>query len=898
MEEKVTSMLKIIENNGDTFSQRVDMYYRKRPELIEHVEDSYRAYRALAERYDHLSREMQSANRTIAAVFPEQVHYDMDDYDDDQANIPRSTSSDDPGMPSNTFKRNIPKVPTMPKREFRTRSMILAKREREQLNGTPSPVKSPAPPSSGLRQEEAIAEIEKIQKVILALQTEREFVQSIYERSYAKRSKIDKQITDMQAKLSRLQDEFGIVNVIEDNEARTLMAATALKSCQENLVKLQEKQDQSTQEATVESRRIKEMIKTFSHLQGEFHSNVPDLEVATVEEEAESEDTDQLNTELLRQKIKKELETDSNSSLTVMQLAAKIDELVEKVVSIETAVSSQNALMNVLRSEADGFQDHIKTLEDEKEILKENSEDMSNRLKELEEEMQRVKNLDQNVKEKNMSLQSQFTEASCHIDHLSVKLQTVKPDEGVENGGMIKKEVAAPDAEIDGESKENGEKEEKKEEKPDGKKDLSHTDTNLDNLAEQLENDEEEDLPKWRRHFASGLEDREKLLLEDYILVLRNYKDVRKRLGDVEKKNRDGFFELALQIRELKSAISVRDEEIQSLRKLSPHPKNEDENNDINTTKDKYSVHAASPESTIMAPSVQDSSHSNFASPQQPIIESAHEHQIESRRRMRELAALDNKSDTKETANDGIKMRSVETIHVGSAIEEKIRSDIDALLEENLEFWLRFSSSFHQIQKFHTSVQDLKTELAKLSLNRNQDATSKTLISEARPIYKHLRQIHTELTLWLETNAVLKEELHGRYASLCSIQEELTRVTSETSKSEDTELSRYQAAKFQGELLNMKQENKKVAGELEAGVDRVSNLKDEVEKTVLKMDEELGFSEDKPRSFRSRIPLRSFLFGSKLKKHKRQKSASIFSCAFPEFDELGNGNMPLEEPPQ
>lgn len=183
-------------------------------------------------------------------------------------------------------------------------------------------------------------------------------------------------------------------------------------------------------------------------------------------------------------------------------------------------------------------------------------------------------------------------------------------------------------------------------------------------------------------------------------------------------------------------------------------------------------------------------------------------------------------------------------------------------------------------------------------MNRNQDATSKTLISEARPIYKHLRQIHTELTLWLETNAVLKEELHGRYASLCSIQEELTRVTSETSKSEDTELSRYQAAKFQGELLNMKQENKKVAGELEAGVDRVSNLKDEVEKTVLKMDEELGFSEDKPRSFRSRIPLRSFLFGSKLKKHKRQKSASIFSCAFPEFDELGNGNMPLEEPPQ
>lgn len=43
-----------------------------------------------------------------------------------------------------------------------------------------------------------------------------------------------------------------------------------------------------------------------------------------------------------------------------------------------------------------------------------------------------------------------------------------------------------------------------------------------------------------------------------------------------------------------------------------------------------------------------------------------------------------------------------------SDLEKKFRSDLDDLLEENLEFWLRFSTSVHQIQKFQNSIQDLK----------------------------------------------------------------------------------------------------------------------------------------------------------------------------------------------
>ncbi|KAF6143008.1 hypothetical protein GIB67_041076 [Kingdonia uniflora] len=59
MDRSVKRMLKLIEEEGDSFAKKAEMYYRKRPELISHVEDFYRMYRSLAERYDHLTGELR-----------------------------------------------------------------------------------------------------------------------------------------------------------------------------------------------------------------------------------------------------------------------------------------------------------------------------------------------------------------------------------------------------------------------------------------------------------------------------------------------------------------------------------------------------------------------------------------------------------------------------------------------------------------------------------------------------------------------------------------------------------------------------------------------------------------------------------------------------------------------
>lgn len=49
------------------------MYYKKRPELMKLVEEFYRAYRALAERYDQATGALRQAHRTMSEAFPNQM---------------------------------------------------------------------------------------------------------------------------------------------------------------------------------------------------------------------------------------------------------------------------------------------------------------------------------------------------------------------------------------------------------------------------------------------------------------------------------------------------------------------------------------------------------------------------------------------------------------------------------------------------------------------------------------------------------------------------------------------------------------------------------------------------------------------------------------------------------
>lgn len=965
MEEKVQGMLQLIEGDGDSFAKRAEMYYRRRPELILSVEEAYKVFRALADRYDLLSKDFQNANHTIATVFPEQMQFGMSMTDDD----------DIPKIPENFVipEINLDKIPQVPKAPAKDLKSIITKASKQfQVKKMKAQGRQKTVVKSGLTKEEALDEINKLQKEILSLQTVKEFVKSSYENGIAKYWGIESQVMDMHQKISILQDEFNMDTVIEDEEARTLIAEAALKSCQETLAMLEEKQEKTTMEAREEYKRIEaacdrlrslreKYMLEHTHITGDGDGDGDGSHKWSKDVAALLQETKEI--EELPEKLEENLDVSSLACLSVTQLAEKIDLLVNKVITLETAVSSQTVLVNTLRSENDDLNSQIRTLEEGKDNITVDSHNIGTKVKEMEEKLNKVQDLTKNVEIRNNTLETNFARTRTTLDHLSEKLTTVKEDDELEadkanldrasqelttvkadkemegprtNLGDVDRDVEKsvkadgedldhatrklnPDEEVEirtdraserphsvnageehldrasredsqGESDksltgqktkgvESSEDDDERElnkvrrfesnvheqEQQVVEKVIRKTSTflNRKTVEEVLEDESEESVQSrakskskaqanaetddedisWQQILLSGMEDREKILLKEYTTILRNYKEVKKKLNDVEKKERDSQFDTTIQMRELKKAISKRDEEIINLRRRLSNVEGGD-SSDVNK-EGSFQL------STLM----EDDSVAN------------------------EVLGLtrDIKGPPITDDSDESKVIFISKSPSMSREEEKLRTHIDAILDENLDFWFRFSTAFHQIQKFKTEVRDLEDEIGRHREKRKPDGSFTSQIkSEVMPIYKHLGEIQRELAVWLDQSVPLKDELKNRFASLCNIQEEITKALKEGMEEDEIKFSSHQAAKLQGEVLNMKQENDKVREELEAGLDHVSMLQLQIEKTLTKLNEEFGISTDQSEH-RNRVPLRSFIFGNKSKKPKN----SLFSCMHP-----------------
>ncbi|KAK8588261.1 hypothetical protein V6N13_087201 [Hibiscus sabdariffa] len=112
LDNKTKMMLKLIEEDADSFAQRAEMYYKKRPELISLVQDLYRAHRSLAERYDQAKTDagtrilgssfssIKSNSQKTINVTEEGITYDSQSDTCDSEDLPES-EIDDPkhGVP-------------------------------------------------------------------------------------------------------------------------------------------------------------------------------------------------------------------------------------------------------------------------------------------------------------------------------------------------------------------------------------------------------------------------------------------------------------------------------------------------------------------------------------------------------------------------------------------------------------------------------------------------------------------------------------------------------------------------------------------------------------------------------------------------------------------------------
>lgn len=64
LEKKTKAMLNVIEGDADSFAQRAEIYYSKRPVLVNMIEDFYRSYRYLAEQHELLRSETSTRHST------------------------------------------------------------------------------------------------------------------------------------------------------------------------------------------------------------------------------------------------------------------------------------------------------------------------------------------------------------------------------------------------------------------------------------------------------------------------------------------------------------------------------------------------------------------------------------------------------------------------------------------------------------------------------------------------------------------------------------------------------------------------------------------------------------------------------------------------------------------
>lgn len=833
-------MLKIIDEDADSFAKRAEMYYKKRPELMNFVEDTYKAYRALAERYDRISGELHKANHTIATAFPDQVQFSIEN-DDDNDGLPRAITSID--------SSNI---------VHKSHVEIHNNRHEKPVDKNTKNLRV----ASQISKENAQEEIDRLQKEILVLQTQKEFVKSSYESGVAKFWEIEKQIGEMQEEVCFLQDHFSASSVIEDDEARALMAAAALKSCQDTLVNLQEQQNRLKEEARIESERIKNADAKLRALKGQMMDNSD--EITSMEEQVPDLKPERLELQLICDKVKTHFE--KNSEASVGELAGKIDQLVDKVIGLELTVSSQNVEIRKLQSEVDELQKHMQCLEMEKKTLTDNSNSSIERLNQAEEMLQRIKELEKCVKDAKNVLSSHYIEACHSLNDLSEKLQCSECQES--------KSSCLSSAEIPDDKDSCSLDTDKNVKFSDDSRNLRNDtddDRFKDNVSSQAvdiiqsndaHDDTEDDLWNLQLLLSKGLEDREKVLLAEYTGILRNNKDIKKKLSEVEKKYQDYQSEIIVQVKELKSSNAMKDEEIRLLREKL----------------------------ILLQDCSNESKDATLANGGNPFLGKLESMSTFSKFRSRSTK----QQDSADTAN--LNVEEINSCRIGeppavSEIEEKFRRDIDCVLEENLEFWLRFSTTFHHAQTLQTRFDDLQAEIVKQKNIKTQpdsndgSSADQSQISGSKPPFENrLRELKTDVQVWLEQNAMLKGELKQRFSSLCEIQDEISRVLKESSEGGEVQFTQYQAAKFQGEVLNMQQENNKVSDELQAGQDHVRALQVEIEKILSKLQEKFELSGPRSShhshpfrhfSSKAKIPLRSFLYGVKPKK------PSIFACVSP-----------------
>ncbi|KAE8717623.1 hypothetical protein F3Y22_tig00110044pilonHSYRG00287 [Hibiscus syriacus] len=391
MDSKVKAMIKLIEEDADSFARRAEMYYKKRPELMKLVEEFYRAYRALAERYDHASGELRHAQKTMAEAFPNQVPFVLADelplgssgpeaelYTPDTPHQIRAFfDSDDLLKNFGINKRGLKqlneifesgKVP--PKAniaEGRTKGANDGGAEESEHTGVSllsienQNLKDQVL-SESERAGKAETEVEFLKKTLAEIQAEKEDVLQQYQHSLKKSSSLESQLSEAQTYSANLAE-------------RASKAEIEIKVLKESLSKLEVERDASLHQYNQCLERISSMENTI------FQSQVDAKRLNEMAFKAEIEARN-LNIERSR------LEAEKEAGLLRYKQCLEMKSSLEKKISLaEENADVLNMQIERAESEVEALKEALAKLKEEKDTVAHRYEQCLETIAKLESEL-------------------------------------------------------------------------------------------------------------------------------------------------------------------------------------------------------------------------------------------------------------------------------------------------------------------------------------------------------------------------------------------------------------------------------------------------------------------------------------------------------------------------------
>ncbi|KAE8698286.1 40S ribosomal protein S3a-like [Hibiscus syriacus] len=437
MDSKVKAMIKLIEEDADSFARRAEMYYKKRPELMKLVEEFYRAYRALAERYDHATGELRHAQKTMAEAFPNQVPFVLADElplgssgpeaelytPDTPLQIHAFFDSDDLLKNSGINKRGLRqlneifesgKVP--PKAniaEGRTKGENGDGAEESEHGG----ISQLSIENQNLKNEvlseseragKAETEVEFLKKTLAEIQAVKEDVLQQYQHSLKKSASLESQLSEAQT-----------YSAIFPNEPEKLKSkSNGCKKLNERAFKVEIearnlKIERSRLEAEKEAGllRYKQCLEMISSLENKISLAEEKAEMLNMQIERAESEVEALKDALA--KLKEEKDT----------VAHRYGQCLETIAKLESELSCAQEESKCLNSEILVNAEKLRSVEEQRVLLEKSNQSL---LKEADNLVQKIEIKDQELSEKQRELEKLQTSLQDGIYELLNKLQKLE----------------------------------------------------------------------------------------------------------------------------------------------------------------------------------------------------------------------------------------------------------------------------------------------------------------------------------------------------------------------------------------------------------------------------------------------------------------------------------------